>query len=39
MNKVFCDLCDTEVKQAHKEDGIWICPDCDNKYPKEKEKQ
>lgn len=34
MSKVFCDLCDKEVKKAEKQDEIWVCIDCDKKYPR-----
>lgn len=31
--KIICDLCEQE-KPAKKSDGIWVCKDCDNKFPK-----
>jgi len=34
MNKIICDLCDDEVKEAFKDDGIWVCHKCNIKYPK-----
>ena len=34
MDKIICDLCDKEVFEAKKEDGIWICSKCNNKYKK-----
>ena len=32
--EMICDICDNVVKSAKKEDGIWICPSCEKKYPK-----
>ena len=31
--KTYCDLCD-ERKFAKKDWGIWVCDECDRKYPK-----
>ena len=32
-----CDLCETDKEDAEKDDGIWVCKECDIKYPKIKE--
>ena len=34
IGKCICDLCDKEVESATKQDGIWVCQDCNKKYPK-----
>jgi len=33
--RLICDLCDVEMPQSKKTDGIWVCPKCDKKYPDE----
>tara|TARA_R100000152_G_C6680706_1_gene114646 strand:+ start:422 stop:640 length:219 start_codon:yes stop_codon:yes gene_type:complete len=31
--RIICDLCDLEMPQSKKDNGIWVCPKCDKKYP------
>jgi len=33
QGKRICDLCEKE-KPAKKQDGIWVCAECERKYPK-----
>ena len=28
-----CDLCETDKENVKKNDGIWVCEECDKKYP------
>ena len=36
----YCDLCDEdEKKTCTKEQGVWVCSDCENKYPVENKKR
>ena len=37
--RLICELCDTDVWQASKETGIWICRDCEIKYTEIKERK
>ena len=32
-DRYICDLCDEERLSIEKRNGIWVCPDCDIKYP------
>ena len=41
-NQISCEICDKWVTTANRHDGegagsIWVCNDCDIKYPKWKE--
>ena len=41
-NRISCEICDEWVTMANRQDGegagsIWVCDDCDIKYPKWKE--
>ena len=33
--RIVCDVCDQEMPRSIKEDGIWVCKDCNRKFPKE----
>ena len=35
----YCELCDDDVKKPCQKDVIWICQDCENKYPVENKKK
>ena len=42
--RLICELCDCDVWQATKQDGqgagsIWVCYDCNVKYPLTKKKE
>ena len=33
-SRLICELCDTEVTVISKHEGIWVCKECDEKYPR-----
>jgi|TARA_R110000744_G_scaffold67314_3_gene137267 ribosomal protein L37AE/L43A len=33
LDNTYCDLCDTIQPTVFKEDGVWSCVKCDEKYP------
>ena len=35
-HNISCDICDEWVTVVNKQDGIWVCKECDEKYPKYK---
>ena len=32
--KGMCDLCEKIRQDVEKDDGIWVCRDCELRYPK-----
>jgi len=32
--KGMCDLCEKIKPDVEKDDGIWVCKDCELRYPK-----
>lgn len=32
-DRYICELCDEDKYYIEKQDGIWVCPECDEKYP------
>jgi ribosomal protein L37AE/L43A len=32
-----CDLCERKRDDVEKDDGIWVCKECNVKYPKEED--
>jgi len=37
--KIICDICDKEVPAAIKEDNVWVCKVCSNRFPNKKHKE
>jgi|TARA_R100000426_G_C4782652_1_gene95321 hypothetical protein len=35
--KLSCELCDEYVVMISRQDGIYVCYDCDKKYPRPKD--
>ena len=31
--RIVCELCELEMNLSTKQNGIWVCPECDKKYP------
>ena len=32
--RMSCELCDEWVTIASKQDGIWVCKECDKRFPR-----